>query len=80
MAILAIFDHFWPYGHQTVYKNMDKWGFPEKNFENVAQQCLLDGCSTFLPDFIAKIKSLDHFPIEIPIEVQKNYGQWKEWL
>ena len=20
-----------------------------------------------------------HFPIEIPIEVKKNYGQWKEW-
>ena len=34
--------------------NMGKQGIPKKNFKNVAQQCYLDGCSTFLPDFIAE--------------------------
>ena len=57
-------------------KNMGKMGISEKNFKNIAQQCQLDGCSAFLPDFIAK----KHFPIEIPIEVQKIYGQQKKWL
>ena len=34
-------------------KNMGKWGIPEKNYWNVAQQSQLDGCSAFLADVIA---------------------------
>ena len=33
--------------------NSSKWGIPEKSYKNVAQQCLLDGCSAFQQDFIA---------------------------
>ena len=50
MAKMAI------YGHMAIglyAKKMGKWGIPEKNYWNVAQQSQLDGCSAFLADVIA---------------------------
>ena len=38
--------------------NTGNWGIPEKNYENVAQQCKLDGCSMFLQDSMAKNRFL----------------------
>ena len=35
-------------------KNMGKWGIPEKNYWNVAQQSQLDGCNAFPADVIAE--------------------------
>ena len=51
----------WPYmaihGHLAIgpcATNMAKWGIPEKSYENVAQQCELDGCSAILTGFMAE--------------------------
>ena len=51
MAKMAIYGHLAIGPYAT---NLVKWGIPEKNFKNVAQQCQLDGCNALLPDFIAK--------------------------
>ena len=52
-------------------KIIGKWGIPGKNFKNVAQQCYLDGCSAFLPDFIAKKRFLAIFPLKFPLKSKK---------
>ena len=41
---------------------MGKWGIPKKSYTNVAQQCLLDGCSAFLEDCIGKSRFLEILP------------------
>ena len=56
--------HKWPlwpylaiYGHLAIgpsANDMGKWGIPEKSYKNLAQQCQLDGCNAFLPDFLVK--------------------------
>ena len=42
------------YGHMAIEPcatNIGKWGIPEKNYENVAQQCYLDHCNTLHIDW-----------------------------
>ena len=48
---------------------MGKWGIPEKNHKNVAQQCQLDACNSFLLYLIAK----NNFgPFSLGYSRQKN--------
>ena len=58
----------WPSDHIYEY-NMGKWGIPEKNHKNVAQQCQLDACNSFLLYLIAK----NNFgPFSLGYSRQKN--------
>ena len=52
---------------------MPKWGIPEKSYKNVAQQCLLDGCSTFLTDFMAEKHLFAIFP-----KAKKNCSETRQ--
>ena len=75
----------WPYGHIWPYlaiyglmaigpyaTNMGKWGIPGKIYKNVAQQCLIDGCSMFLQDFSAKIRFLHILARFYTLKTAKN--------
>ena len=56
--------------------NMAKWGIPEKNWKNVAQQFFLGQCNMFLADFLAQKPFLNIFPLIFPLIWAHVWGDW----
>ena len=72
MAKMAIYGHLAIEPRAT---NMGKWGIPEKNYQNVAQQCKLDHCSTLQTDFIAENCFLHILLFEFTIVASEGLGR-----